>query len=353
MQILLQFLGVVLCGVDQEEDYKTGLLADFTCEDTAYDETGKTIRVVQNEANPIKLTTFKKKKCLFFNGNGVIVVPNFGNFMGSSFSVCFWIAKPSSITWEGAISKRKGNGAADYYFGFNTNASVHNSPGMYNSSWFASNINLEDNRWYHVCFSVDSYLLGATLYIDGKEIGFLGINSACTTNTEDHLLIGGGYSGTASNPQDYMSVGIGLFSELLHGYIRQIRIYSGALQASQVETIKNATEGPTDLLEVTTVTPEYNQPSTLSLSLDEAKSYYWNLDMASVSEPSVLSCAKVSGIDCSWNVDIYVPDSVLVQLDDMFDTDASDALTAGKVNYCTVRWNGKKAILKVTAIGEK
>jgi len=319
---------------DSYTDDVPGYTAWLPLENDAYEKTGKDVRMVQDANNPIQFTVFQGKKCTFFDGNGVIVLPNFGEYSNKSFSVCFWLAKNSSAQWEGVVSKRYRNGRADYYFGFN-----YDIPGQYNSVWSSSAVTLSKNLWNHICYVNNANTTEASIYINGKFVKSFGANSICSTNSENNLIIGAG-----CGYGDYMAIPITSFSEMLHGYLRQVRVYPSALNKEQIEMIMAKTDGGKHT-SITEVIAEGSQPQNLTLS-PEHSYYYW--DLTNGGGTSVLTCADTIGVGYSWDVDIVIPVSgVDVSLGSMFTGIGSDVPTSGVVNHCIVRWNGRKAVLKV------
>ncbi|MDD2628071.1 MAG: prepilin-type N-terminal cleavage/methylation domain-containing protein [Clostridia bacterium] len=163
-------------------------------------------------------------KCMSFDGTNDYI--NCGNdkslnVQNNNFSISAWIKLNSK--WGHIISKRESFGIA-IPFQFYTTDSNAIGFSYYNttSGWDANNggASLKTNQWY---FAVVSYYFEGNgiskIYVDGKEY-YTKYHTFLTQNDLASKARMGSWSNT---------------SELFNGSIDDVRIYSAALSASQIE----------------------------------------------------------------------------------------------------------------------
>lgn len=172
---------------------------------------------------PIIDNNGKIGKCYSFNGstNYLRFLYPMSNLYGQ-WSFCCWV-KPNNITSSMTLlSSRKATGAGMSVFILSGKIRFDNGTDS-ESSKITFTTHLTANTWQHIC--VIQTASTRQLYINGILKEIISANPT-TSNTAQYMLIGGS-SGSDSNPT----------GNYLNGCINDMRIYSHALSAKEVEEI--------------------------------------------------------------------------------------------------------------------
>jgi hypothetical protein len=223
-----------------DPDIINGMLLNLPLIDDLFDQSASDVRVypVQYNNSPA-MTTYKGRKCAYFNSNALIAVPapNGGDldFSGidKDFSVCFWVAKVHGSQWECVVSKRIGGASADWYLGCN-----YNELDFYNGSVSKPGVTLGVGEWTFVCYVFDKNGDSGSgyVYLNGEDVSHI-IGSGLTWNTltAQQITIGGYLS------VDYDIAREGNINEGLTGYLSDVRIYNRVLSVAEMQSIMRHT----------------------------------------------------------------------------------------------------------------
>ncbi|MGB7758548.1 MAG: LamG-like jellyroll fold domain-containing protein [Bryobacteraceae bacterium] len=170
-------------------------------------------------------TSGKIGQALHFDGDSYVDLGNPSSLHLMSYSISAWV-RPAGLGWEQRIVSNGGfgnvNGAIDFLIDANGKLVILNQFNGGQDTYRSNPIPFQVGTWIHVAVTYDSTTGAPHLYVDGSEVpGIFDAGSSLRPPRQDPLY-------------DFNIGTNGLRNSYFYGDIDEVRIYSRALSASEV-----------------------------------------------------------------------------------------------------------------------
>jgi len=177
------------------------------------------------------LSEGKFGKAMNGNGNGYLEIPwnTIIDNLQNGLTVCAWVNRDSSSSWNCIITREIGSGWSEYFdIGFFKNKALFSiDPGGKDHFTQVDDPEiLPLNKWIYLVGVYNNKVL--QFYINGKLVGERNLNIPINTNDKNPIIIGSNSNDNGKTWHDYF-----------FGKIDEVRLYNKPLSKLEVEELYN------------------------------------------------------------------------------------------------------------------